>query len=248
MTPLEKMRLDKNKKKNLNIVKVKNDFIDTFIADNNAITLKVLFYLARGDVDNKSEITTLKIDMKEMCSYCNFDVRTLKENLKRMQKTSITVIDDDDNYISVSLLPKLEIKMNSQQLEVMIFSNILNMVHEVQNKYTAIDLSNLMRLKNKHSLKMIQILENINGFDIDIPKRKRYDLEEINGLFGVSYLKCHDFERRVLKPCKAELDDKSNLSFLYDIKFIEVPRGRPKAIGFIIDLIDNKRRQPTLFN
>jgi plasmid replication initiation protein len=249
MTALEKMRLDKEPKKNLNLIKVQNTFIDGFIADNNTETLKILFYIARsGITKSEGRLKIVTIDTKAMCEYCHISIKTLKHNLKKMQKTSITLVDDSDEFRSVSLLPDLRIIMGRNKLEVSIFNIVLDLIVEVERKYTTIDLSNLMKLKNKHSLKMIQILENINGFDIDIPKRKRYSLEELQALFGVKYKTCYAFEVAVLKPCKAELDDKSNLSFLYDTKFIEVPRGRPKATGFIIDLIDNKRRQPTLFN
>jgi plasmid replication initiation protein len=128
------------------------------------------------------------------------------------------------------------------------FSKILNLIAETKNKFTIIDVENLMQLRSKHSVRMIQLLEMIKGFGVDIPKRKRYLLEDLNGMFGTEYSRLKEFERKILAPVKAELDDKSDLSFVYETIFEDsVKQGRPSAIGIVIDLIDNQRRQRRFF-
>jgi len=88
----------------------------------------------------------------------------------------------------------------------------------------------------------------IKGFGENIPKRKRYLLEDLNGMFGTEYKNIYEFERKILKPVKAELDDKSDLSFTYEAVFEDsVKQGRPSAIGVVIDLLDNQRRQRRFF-
>ena len=112
-----------------------------------------------------------------------------------------------------------------------------------------------MQLESKHSVRMVQLLEYIRGFSstdtvaetdkkVSIPKRKRYLLEDLNGMFGVNYKGFYEFERKILKPVKEELDDKSDLSFLYQIEEEHTSRqGRPRAIAITIDLVDNIKRQ-----
>ena len=79
---------------------------------------------------------------------------------------------------------------------------------------------------------------------VSIPKRKRYLLEDLNGMFGVDYKRFADFERKILKPVKEELDDKSDLSFLYQLEEDKtVSQGRKKHIAVTIDLVDNIKRQ-----
>jgi hypothetical protein len=95
---------------------------------------------------------------------------------------------------------------------------------------------------------MLLLLEMINGFDEHIPKLKRYELEELNLLFGTSYKRLGEFEREVLKKAKEDLGKNSKLSFVYDINYDKEAHtiGRAKAVAVTIHLIDNQPR-PTLF-
>ena len=65
------------------------------------------------------------------------------------------------------------------------FKKIIMLIAELKNKFTIIDLDNLMQLESKHSVRMVQLLEYIRGFSssdtvaetdkkVSIPKRKRY--------------------------------------------------------------------------
>ena len=98
-----------------------------------------------------------------------------------------------------------------------------------------------MNLNSKHSVKMIAILEMINGFDENVPKRKYYDLNELNGMFDTKYKRIKQFEAEILEKVKKELDANSKLSFIYQIKFEKenAKAGRPKAVGIVIDLVRN---------
>ena len=92
---------------------------------------------------------------------------------------------------------------------------------------------------------MLPILQMIKNFDEDIPKRKRYEIEELNGIFGTSYKRLQDIERFILAPVKEELDEMSDLSFLYEINFSNLGKGRPVATDISIDLIDNAKLKQT---
>jgi plasmid replication initiation protein len=256
LSPLEKLKQDKQEIAPIqsNKAKIHNNFIETYIFKNNLIAIKILFYVAQSNfnkINLKEKITTIKIDTKALCDYCQIDFKTLKRQIfKELMMTSIFTINTIDEIEKTVLIPRAKFLTNRHILEIDIYNVILNMLILVKDRYTIIDTKNFMKLNSKNSLRMIHILEYIDGFGKDIAKRKKYDLDEINGVFGTNYKNCYEFERKVLMPIRQELDTKSKLTFQYETIYKQTPKGkkgRPKAIGFTIDLLDNKQRQPLLF-
>lgn len=248
MTPGELRRLRNKPQDKNNLAKISNSLIEAFVSKNNLGALKILFYIAKGKIEiDEREIREIHIDTNSACEYCKIDIKTLKRNLKQMSETSISFIDDKNDITEyITVIPY--IKITNKKIELKMFSKILNLVAETKNRFTIIDVENLMQLRSKHSVRMIQLLEMIKGFGADIPKRKRYLLEDLNGMFGTEYTRLKEFERKILAPVKAELDDKSDLSFVYETVFEDsVKQGRPSAIGVVIDLLDNQRRQRRFF-
>lgn len=228
------------------IAKISNTLIEAFVKQNNLVALKTLFYIARADVKVPDfRLVTIDIDTESLCKYCNIELTTLKRNIKQMTETSINIIDEkSESYITV--IPKAKFITGTNKLEIDMYKEILELVWQVEKRFTVIDVKGLMNLNSKHSVRMIQLLEMISGFDN--AKRKHYDLEELNLMFGTKYSKIAEFERKILIPVKAELDTNSKLSFIYTVVFKINPKGkgRPVADKVTIDLIQNTP-QPTLF-
>ena len=236
------------KKKSNNIVKIKNDLVEAFVKNNNLTALKILFYIARtapGEIILE-DVTSIKMNTKDICEYCKLDIKTITRNLKQMQKTSISWKDEKAESF-VSILPKCRIEYGGK-IEITMFKEILQMILNVKNKYTSINVEQLMQLKSKHSARMILLLERIQGFSSNVPKLAKYSLEELNYLFGTHYKRLGEFEREVLKKVKIDLDKFSRISFVYEKKMDKekVTPGRAKGVGIIIYLIDNNP-QPSLF-
>jgi len=234
-----------NKKSNL--VKIKNDLVESFIKQNNLTALKILFYIAY-DCENipSTEIIKIKMNTKQICEYCKVDIKTIVRNLEQMQKTSISWTDEKKKSF-VSVLPKCEVEYDGS-IEITMFKEVIQMIVDVKSRYTTINAEQLMFMKSKHSARMLLLLEMINGFDEHIPKLKKYDLQELNLLFGTNYKRLGEFEREVLKKAKKDLDNNSKLSFVYDVNYDKKINtvGRAKAVGVTINLIDNIPN-PTLF-
>jgi len=249
MTPSE-FKKQQIAKANNNTSAISNALVESFVNKNNVVALKILFYISKGKLEPKeTELVHFKIDNKKLCDYCNIDMKTLRRNLKQMTETSITFVESGKYEEFISVIPRVK-NVYGGFIEFTMFNKVLKLIQEVENKFTVIDLSNLMKLKSKHSIKMIQLLEMIKGFSENVAKRKYYSLEELNGLFGTNYKKVYEFERRILRSVKEELDQVSNLTFIYSQKMEKEDiskAGRPKAVGLYIDLIDNKKRQLKLF-
>lgn len=229
--------------KERNIAKVSNSIIESFVKKNNLTAVKLLFYIAKADLPrNDAPIVKISIDSKHFCDYCQLDLRTLRENILKMQQVTFTFRTERPKSITdIVVIPKAKYLIGEGKIEIEIYKEILDLIGEVKNKFTIIDVKQLMNLNSKHSVKMIGILEMINGFDDNIPKRKYYELNELNGMFETKYKRIKQFEAEILEKVKKELDANSKLSFIYQVKYEkeEAKAGRPKAVGIVIDLIRN---------
>lgn len=241
--------------KNSKTVKISNSLIEAFVKKNNLGALKILFYIASADIKlKKEELRTIKINVSDLVNYCNIDIKTLRRNIQQMQETTLTFVSFSDGVgegaSSPSARPQISIEENitvipyskyiyGGEIELKIFEKVLALVSEVKNRFTIIDLENLMKLKSKHSVRMIQLLEMIDGFSTNVAKRKTYTLFELNSMFGTNYSRLKEFERKIVIPVKDELDQMSCLSFVYQLKYEKSDKkaGRPTAVSLTVDLI-----------
>lgn len=284
MTPLELLRKqnkikeelkeENNLKKKNNLLKIHNDFIESFITKNSIIPFKILFYISRihnyeNNIQKKEDINnslnTYEIDTKVLCDYCNIDKSTLIKTIHKLQETTIKTVNNEEELETITLIPRSKFIWGKNKLELDLYKIIVNMIVEVEKRYTTIDFTNIMKITSKHSFKILQLLEQIKNYSrklktqkidyknnkyIDkeeLPKRKFFSIEELQLLLGVKYKSCSEFERRILQPTKEDLDINSKYSFLYDSVYDNQGKGRPKSKGFYISVVDNFNRQGVLF-
>jgi plasmid replication initiation protein len=229
--------------------KVSNSFIDATLHKSNLAALKIIYYLATilKDFDHNKEMDDITIDLRLMLKYTGLTAKDIKNNLITMQETSVSFIDEKQNIETfINLLPYIEFVWGKNLITIKLFSKIAKLIVEVTNNYTFINVKQLMRLQNKHTLKLLPILNKISQYDKNVAKRAKYDLGELNDLFGTSYKRLADIERKIIKPVKEELDEESELSFIYEIDYTNLGVGRPKAYQVTIDLIQKKYSQPRL--
>ena len=178
----------------------------------------------------------------------------IKNNITAIDKANLSFEIDDDFMRAVETYYKTgEIITLHEHREysghvvdydivpIDIYKEILELIWQVERRFTVIDVKSLMNLSSKHSVRMVQLLEMINGFGDPVAKRKVYSLSELNLMFGTKYKRIKQFEAEILTPIKSELDINSKLSFVYQIVFIDNPkgRGRPIADKVQIDLVRN---------
>lgn len=228
------------------LCKIDNQLIEAFVKKGNLPALKILFYIASTNIEITGDYMKFNLNTKNICETCNIDLKTLKRNVKQMSETSISIIDEkSESYINV--LPYVKFGYDGKAtLEMR--RDILELIKATKNQFTIIDASKIMKLGSKHSVRMLMLLEYIKAFDEHVAKRKHYDLEELNLMFGTKYSKVAEFERKILVPVKEELDATSRLSFVYEVHKDKPTAtvGRAKALGVIIDLVQ-KTPQGKLF-
>ena len=225
---------------------VANKLIENYIKNSNLVALKIIFYISKKSIKSvttKNHLHIFEIDTNQISDFCNVSKKSLQRNIKKMTETSITITDTENQRVDyITLIPRASFIWGVNKIEIGMFHDIYLMCKEVANRYTNINLENMMKLESKHSIRMVVILERISQYSPNVPKRAIYSREILNGIFGTNYKRISQIEQKILKPVKEELDKHSNLSFLIQINYDKSPssKGRPKAVSATIDLIDNR--------
>lgn len=266
---MNRIQREKAKTKEIEVIKnigassearVEKRFIDIFMQLNrsSAIPLKILFYIARINyktnhtfaVDSRNrQVVNIEIDTKDLCKYCNINTTQLQNGLKKIKDTVIDAyIEDEDTYEWISIIPAGVYVKGKHKLTITMFLYVIYMIKNVSEQYVNIDVDNMMKLNNANTLKMIQILELIDGYKAPAKKQKTMSLDELNGYFGTKYRSCYLLESKLLTKVKNELDQNSKLTFEYEKYFDQaVKKGRPKQLGFKVVLVNNTKRQQVMF-
>jgi len=256
MLPSEykRKKREQNKKPKVH-QKIANTFIESAITKSNLSALKTLYFLSTvlSKVDMQKmkddKIVGIKIDKREMLKFTELSVNTLVKTTKSMQQTSITFVDEKEGITEgMSLLPRYKFVAGKNIVELDLYVRIAKMIVAVKTKYTPMNIKDLMKLRNKHSLRILALLSRIDTYKDEegnpLPKRKHMTLEDMNDFFGTKYRSWGEIERSIIKPVKEELDANSKLSFIYEADYENLGKGRPAFQKVVIDLINN---QPRLF-
>jgi len=248
MNPMQFLKQQEKEKKDfINKLAVGNNFVESFIKSSNAIGFKILFYIAsRQGFDRYGKAN---VSISDLVKVCNISKQNVRDNIKSIMNTILTHVDNENKTITDTvLISEAEYKLREDRLSITVQPRIKAMLQEVVRAYTVIDVKNLMRLKGKHSIKLLQLLEQMSRYSSDIPKRRHFTLDELNKLFGTNHKSYYKLIEKVLKPCKNELDNNSKLSFVYQLNdSIPTKRGRPKIESITIDVIQVKAVQLKLF-
>ncbi len=235
----EELNAQKKERNAKPIQKINNSFIENVIHDSNVTALKTIWYLSSilEDVDSTKEMITVTIDLRKMLNYTNLNAQDIRQNFKNMQKTSITFINEEEEWEEyISLIPRVEFEWGKNIIHIDLYSKIANLIVDVRKRYTLLNTHELMKLKKKHSLRLLPILNMLKQNKEETKEEKRYRLDEFNELFGTNYKNLTDIERNILLPAKEELESHKLQSFHHEINFDNLGKGRPKAMSISIIL------------
>lgn len=201
-------QMEEEQNKPLPMRKISNDFLLNTIEKNNPSTLKTMFYIAtilremELDEYKKNQLVTIELDKKHLQEYTMISDDTLRRNIKQMQQTSITFIDEENKTQSgVSLIPRYEIIFGKNKIIIDLYSQIARMIIDVEKNYTFMNVKNVMKLDSKHSIRMLGLLNNLDTYSINPTDKKtleqiRDNLDLINNPEYSKYVEQEDLIRK----------------------------------------------------
>jgi len=236
-------------KRTTNIAQISNPFLEAFVRNNDLVSFKVLLYIAKSKLDEVVDIEKLEdkqtykvpINMQKITKFLDLDIRTIRKAISKLNSTSINyrrIVDGKDKETFINLLPAGEINYTDNTIDVWIFGELLKQIYATK-KYSYVQTKNFIDLTSKHSIRMLLLLERINNFSDGVAKRKTYELEELNLMFGTKYDTYYNFEKYVLIPAKKDLDRYSSTTFYYTKNKDKIKiKGRARIVSITIDLLN----------
>jgi len=227
-----------------------NSLFLAFIQKNNVVGLKLCLVLSgvRNQIIYDDELQ-VNFNVDEICNIMNVTRKELSNNIKKVLDVKFTFVDEKAGIGATVPIHTYNYDYKKKNILIGVSPLAKKLFTELgkgQYSFNQANANNLMNLKHKHSLKMQLLLEQINNFDDDVAKRKRYNLEQLNGYFGTKYKRYVDIERKILSPTKEEIDSSSTLTFTYQFNDEPSGTGRPRIKEVVIDLVEKNSKNKEL--
>ena len=127
----------------------------------------------------------------------------------RLEDKRIVVDGLDKNnkryFTTIRLISKPIFKEGGSKLTVEIDRDLIPYIIDLKREFTRYQITNILRLKSSYSIRLYELLkqyESIGAREIIIS-----DLREYLGIAEDEYLRFDNFEARVLKQAKSEIND-----------------------------------------
>lgn len=233
---IKKQQISKfTEKKDRIHAKISNNFIESTIQNSTLSALKMIYFLASAvekieNFDNiaDTDLVYFGFETSEILNFTEISLPQIMKNLKDMQKTSISFINETEQFEEgIALLPYFKILYGKNKIKLSIFKKIAKMIIEVKKNYSIIDTRLLMSFKCKHTLRFLPLL---NLMKQNKEKSRTLELDDLNSFFGTNYKTLHDIELKIFNPIKDDLHQ-AKIKFNYEINFEAIGKGRPKAIS-----------------
>lgn len=233
--------------KNIDLIygNIHNNFILNWIRNNNLVAIKMAVYISKFNIGNNytvsGDLIKLKVSLKEFCNFTNIPYQSIKDNMNDIGSARLSQVLVNNKFVSYPLIGKYTILKDD--LEIDLYEDVFNLLKENKSNFTNINVENIMKCKNKHSIRMLLLLSYINNFDGPYQKSQTLTLEELNNFFGTKYKRFVNIKDELLKKIQDDLtDSKSFLNFkMIDIKDKESGVGRNPISGIKIVLNNSKK-------
>lgn len=211
-------------KKNNYVVKA-NQFIE---AKGRLGTLEqklLATLISEIQVDDK-DFKEYKLGISEVGEFIGINSNAVYEILREtsinLKSKALSLIEVDPvtkqrTFIEVNLIASARHKEGSGELIITVAPDLkpyLLAIKGEETPFTKYMIKNILKLNNSYSIRLYEVLKQWER-----AKKKEFELEEFKDLLGVeaeSYNIFSEFERRVLKIAKKEINDKTDLWIDYE--------------------------------
>lgn len=224
---------------------IDNNFIFNWIKDNNTYALKLALYLSKTDiatsVERNGKLVQINLDLDDFLDFCNVNIRTLTDNIHILKKTEINRVTENEMEFW-SLIPYLKIDRKNNRIELDMYHNVFMLLKACSANFTNINLENIMKFKNKHTIRMLLLLSHLNDYSSIFSKSKNMSLENLNTFFDTDYKKIHDFHKKVIIPVKEDLEENNSfLQFKSEFGYLDKHSKGRASISHIKVIALNKK-------
>lgn len=180
----------------------------------------VISEIKMDDIDFKE----YRLGIKEISEFINLSSNAVYEQIKiasrnlRRKEIVIETVNSNGNksFLVTGLLSSAMYQKGEGYIRVSIDPNLkpyLLAINGKETPFTKYMIKNILRLNSSYSIRLYEILKQYEK-----RKKRIFEISEIKNFLGIeakSYKLFAEFERRVLKPAKAEIDKKTDIYINY---------------------------------
>lgn len=156
------------------------------------------------------------IDIKTYAKVCGIeDNGRVYEETKALLKGLITKVMwltlEDGTETTVNWIQKVWTNKQSGKAKIKLDEDMIPYLFDLQEKFTAYGLNNILRMKSQYSIRLFEILKSYSW-----QKTKTFNVEELKKMFMVENIKSYKdfslFRKKVLEIAIAEINELTDLS------------------------------------
>ena len=223
-----------------NLVVKHNNLIESRY-DLNLNEQKIILY-AVSKIDRKKEkFNILKIkssDFMKLIDSSKFRYTEIKNIVKDLMKKQVEITTGESELTS-NWVSSIEYIKNSGVIELEFSEKLIPYLLQLKERFTRYELENILYLKNKHSIRVYELLkqyEKIGKREIEL-----LDLRNCLGIAEDEYLRFSNFENRVLRTTKEEINKHTDLVINYE----KIKTGR--RITSILFKIESRDQEKEIY-
>lgn len=224
--------------KKQNEVVVHHNYLNESVFNFNELELNlfiVMMYKMRAEKENT--VIFKAGDIKSLIRSKDRSYAKFEEIINNLQDRTI-YLKTENGYKRIKPFPTLDFNLKNKTIEVEINSSLIPLIKELKEQFTQYSLREYLSLKSKYSKRIFQLLKQYEKIG-----KRTFNLNDLKELLdcGESYHKFSNFEARVLKTTKNDINEKTSL----EIDYVKIKSG--VNISKIEFSISNKTTKNDIF-
>ena len=177
--------------------------------------VKLLISMIEKDDEDFKVYKVSVADFSRLLDVSDKDIyRKVKNSSKKLISNVLTFIGEDDRELQVAWLSSAEYIPNEGVVELEFSPKLKPFLLQLKKHFTAYELGNVINLKHTYSIRIYELLKQYEK--IGIRSFKIEHLRELLMLKDNEYKQFCDFRRWILKPAQKELNEKTDIYFLWN--------------------------------
>lgn len=179
---------------------------------------KIILYAVSKLDREKEKFNILQIETNKfvkLLGTSQFRYTEVKELVSELMKKQVSIQTEKSDLI-VNWVSSIEYLNNLGIIELEFSEKLIPYLLQLKKQFTRYELKNILSLKNKHSIRLYELLKQYET----IGKRK-FELKELKEILMLKgqYERIYDFKKYVIEPSRDEINQHTDISIDYqDIK------------------------------
>ena len=202
---------------------------------------KVLLYAITKLDRNKDKFNVIEFNVAEFTELIGSEsnrYEEIRDIVRSLRRKEVIINTKEKEYIT-GWLSSINFYKGKGKIKLKFDDELVPYLLQLQETFTRYKLENILYLKNKHSIRLYELLKQYEK----IGKRK-FTVDKLKDLLMLDdkYKRFYDFERYVIKSAIKEINDLTDIKIGYE----KIKKGR--KIDSILFTIESKQKEDKLLD